>query len=99
MLKPADLAKNLYRDPVRTAEAERLYRALHGALSATHSEGEQDALAVWEALALMIGQLTAGLPDSVAEGVLAYIEQRVRHHRPDFASVGCVAERRIEGLQ
>ncbi|MGB3044166.1 MAG: hypothetical protein WBB98_13365 [Xanthobacteraceae bacterium] len=99
MIRPADLAQNLYRDPVRAAEAERLYRALHGALSAVHTEGEQDALAIWEALSLMIAQLTAGLPDNVTDGVLAYIEQRVRHHRPEFASVGCAARHRVEGLQ
>lgn len=99
MIQPADLAQNLYRDPVRAAEADRLYRALHAALSATHTDGEQDALAVWEALALMIAQLTAGLPDTVANGVLVYIDQRIRHHRPEFATVGKAARHYVEGLQ
>lgn len=99
MLRPRDLAENLARDPKRWAEARRFYEAIHAALSKTHVGGEQDALAMWEAFSLMLAQLTAGVDDEVVDGILVYIDQRVRHHRPDFRQSGKAARHYIAGTQ
>lgn len=100
MAKPTDiLAAQLYGDSQRVAEMKRLHRAMHAALSATHTDGEQDALALYEAFALMLAQLIAGVRDDLAHGILLYIRERCLTLRPEFAAAGTAARSYVEALQ
>lgn len=93
-----DLAQNIEREPARVAETARHHTAIIGALNNSHTDGEQDALTVFEALALTLAQLTANMADDEVNGLMVYVSERAKHHRPAFAESGKAARYYTEGL-
>lgn len=93
MIDPKTLAEveNLaagLREPGRSEEAIRYFEAIFGAMNATHTNGEQDALAVCEAIAMFLGMLTANHEQRSRAGILTYVSYRAELHHQDFKSAG-----------
>jgi hypothetical protein len=98
-LNVADLARNLENDPARFREAVRYYEALVGVMNVTTGDdGTQDALCVYEAIALLLGQLTAGVEPDAARGVRTYVYERAQTLRDHFVESGNGAKHFIEDL-
>lgn len=98
-MTPSDLAKNIWDDPEREKHCTRLFEAISAALqSVTLADGTQDALCVYEAIAIQIGQLTAGLDKSTADSTMGFIIGRVDDYRPEFIEAGKGARHFIEDL-
>lgn len=95
----ADLAGNIENDPARLREAVRYYEAMVATMNATHRpDGTQDALCVYEAIALLLAQLTAGIDDAAAVGARTYVYERSDTLRAFFAESGKGAKHFIEDL-
>lgn len=91
----AALAKGL-DDPVRAAEVRRHFKALNHALNHSHVNGEQDGLCVFEAMALMLGQLTGALSPKERSDFLAYVMVRADQFAPMFSGAGKAASHLFE---
>lgn len=88
---PAELALAIESDPVRSAEAIQHYEALLAAMNASHVGGEQDALCVFEAVAMLTGQMIANLDKAGRQGAMAYIVDRAHHYAPAFLQAAAAA--------
>lgn len=83
------LALGLEDDPARMAEVERYLTALLEACNRTHDDkGEQDALAMAEAVAILLAIQHGGMDDAHVRGVLNYITQRALIHIPEARASG-----------
>ncbi len=87
----SNLASGVVNDPARFAECKRYYEAVIRTLNETHTDGEQDAIALFEAFAMCLGQITGNLSDSERRGILAYIAARADAHAPIYAAAGKAA--------
>ncbi|MBX3579983.1 MAG: hypothetical protein KF723_22495 [Rhizobiaceae bacterium] len=72
----------------RSEEACRHYKAIVTALNNSHTNGVQDALTVFEGIAMMLGQLTANMGDDEREGLLTYVRCRAERYAPEFRESG-----------
>lgn len=88
-----------FDDPVREAEAVRYHQALLKALNETHEHGEQDGIAVMEAMARVLAQLTAGGTPCVADGFVTYVARRATELRQHVIKVGAQADHKIIGKE
>lgn len=79
-------------EPGREEETGRHHRAILAALNASHTNGEQDALTVFEALARLLATLVGGMGEAEARGVLTYVTRRALEHAPMYRAAGAVAE-------
>ena len=87
-----NLAAGVIKDPARFADCVSYYEALITTLNATLRDGEQDALALFEAIAMMLGQMTGNLSRDELEGLLVYITERAAFYAEAFASAGKAAQ-------
>lgn len=94
-----NLAANVWDDPERSAECQKYYEVLVDTLNSTAgADGTQDALCLFEALSILIGQLLANNDDTQARGFLEFISQRAMSHRPGFREAGTGARHFVEDL-
>lgn len=87
----AELAAGL-REPGREEETSRHHRAILAALNASHKDGVQDTLTVFEALARLLATLVGGMGEAEARGVLTYVTWRALKHAPAARAAGAVAD-------
>lgn len=93
------LAGGIWSDKQRAAECTRYYKMIIDALNATHdANNQQDALALFEALAMVIGQLTGSMAVAEAIGVRTFISDRAIDHGHEFAMAGKSARYFIDGV-
>ena len=85
-----------FNDPARAAEASRYHKAIIDALNATHTNHEQDALAMFEALGRVLAQLTDGMADDQRMGSLQYALTRASMLRGQFRAAGVEAKHFLE---
>lgn len=97
LVRVANIAKGL-DDPARQAEMARHHKAIIAALNNSHTNGEQDALSVFEAIAHTLAQLLANQPEHVQAGTLEFIVTRARILAPEYAAAGKGAESRFGDL-
>lgn len=97
LVRVAEIAKGL-EDPGRQEEAFRYHGVVIEALNATHKNGEQDALCVYEGLAHVLAQLTANLDDNSRQGVLEFVRVRAGILAPVYGEEGKGASKRFDGL-
>lgn len=79
------------QEPARFEEVKRYHRALIETLNRTHTNGEQDALAMLEAIALVLAQQTAALSREERRGWLTFVAVEVEHYAPEFRAAGQAA--------
>lgn len=86
-----EIASRVYDDPSRLAEMRRYHAVIIDALNQEHHYFEQDATCVFEAIAMVLGQLTGGLPEDKRTGVLRYVHARAEILGHQFLEAGKVA--------
>ena len=79
-------------NPQRAAEMARYHRAIIGALNATHTNGEQDALALMEAFAHTLAQVFGATPADTRRGIMEYLGHRSEWLRDLYVNAGRAAE-------
>lgn len=89
--KVDNLAAGVVKDPARFAECNFYYEALLSTLNASHRNGEQDAFALLEAIAMVLGQVTGNFPPDATTGALHYVTTRALMHAEAFVSAGKAA--------
>jgi hypothetical protein len=93
------LATHIWNDPVRTTECTRYYEAVISTLNETHQpDMTQDSLALFEAIAMVIGQLTGSLDERAADGSVNFIAARASFFRTEFIASGKAARHFVEDM-
>lgn len=89
------IADALDRDPARMKLMAQYHRAIVDALNNTGDErGEQDAIAVFEAMAHTLAQQVGGTDERTRRAVLRYVVARAEMLAELYRSAGNVAEHR-----
>jgi hypothetical protein len=83
-------------DPQRMAEVRQHFEAVNGALNNSHVGGQQDSLCVFEAMGLMLAQLTGALSQQERESLLTYTIVRADMLASEFRKAGKAAAHLIE---
>lgn len=92
----ANLAAGL-AEPARTAEVAKHHAALLRAMnSSVDAKGEQDALCAFEAIAILLGQMTGGAQAESRPGILSYITHRALFHAARSDEAGEAARFEVE---
>lgn len=91
-----EIAKGL-DDPQRFAETRRHFEAINRALNESHTGGEQDSLCIFEAMGMMLAQLTGALSERERASLLTYAVVRADQLAPEFRKAGKAAAHLIEG--
>jgi hypothetical protein len=89
-----DLLASGLKEPARAAETARHHAAIFEAMNASHTNGEQDSLTVFEAIARFLAQLIAGIDEETGRGILQYVCWRAVAHVPDVLAKNAAAEHR-----
>lgn len=94
MIAQASRIAEVFEDPARLEEMARYHKAMLDALNATHTNGEQDAVCVFEAVSHLLAQLIAVMPPDGRHGTLKYIAARAEVLHADYLAAGKAAEHR-----
>lgn len=90
----ANLAAGL-KEPARARDVRRYHEALLKTMNrTTDPDGSQDALAVCEAISLLIGQIIGG--SGIGQGMIQYIAYRASQHAEDARRSGIAAMHMVE---
>jgi hypothetical protein len=84
-------------EPARFAETRRHFEAVNAALNRSHVNGQQDALCVFEAMAMMLGQLTGALSQRERDEFLGYVVVRANEHAKVFRAASKAAAHLFDG--
>jgi hypothetical protein len=97
--KAAALASNIWKDAQREEHCTKLFEAVSAGLqSVTLQDGTQDALCVYEAIAIQMGQLLAGIEKNEADGIMGFVILRAEAYREEFREAGKGAKHFVEDL-